>query len=139
MKKKMILTLFVISLIYGNMNVFAYSNFPKRTITPKWAVEINKSERHSPQPDKYKSYKLLATNLGGDKLDVTFEFYRPLENKSQEQIILIDPTNYTVKPKETVEFSHFYIDTNAKELEVLISWFDQDKRKHKQSIVLNDI
>ncbi|WP_339315798.1 hypothetical protein [Paenibacillus sp. FSL R10-2734] len=140
MNRKFVLTLLVICLIItGGSSIFAVKSvLPVRSETPKWAVELNKSKLPSPQPEKYKSYELLITNLSEDTIDVTFELYRPVQEPLQEQIILIDPTSYVMRPNEPVSFSHFFIKNGAKELEVVLSWKDQNRRKHKQSIKFTD-
>ncbi|ETT61185.1 MULTISPECIES: hypothetical protein [Paenibacillus] len=131
MRKKLVI-LVVFCLVYNilSLSVSAHSNLPKTITSGKWAVKVNTSMLPSPEPSKYKSYKLTATNLSKEKLDATFEFYRSVEKESKEKIILIDPTSFPVKSNETIEFTRFFIDKNAKEFEVLISWLDQNKRKH---------
>ncbi|MBY3620216.1 hypothetical protein HGO21_11735 [Acinetobacter sp. CUI P1] len=136
MNKRFVLTLLVLCLmITGGSSIFAVTSvLPLKNETPKWAVELHKSKLPSPQPEKYKSYELLVTNLSEDTIDVTFELYRPVQDPNQEQIILVDPFSYAMQPNETVSFSHFFIMNGAKELEVVLSWNDQNRRKHKQSI-----
>jgi len=122
-------------MITGGSSIFAVTSvLLLKNKTPKWAVELHKSKLPSPQPEKYKSYELLVTNLSEETIDVTFELYRPVQEPLQEQIILTDPFSYDMRPNETVSFSQFFIKSGAKELEVVLSWNDQNRRKHKQSI-----
>ena len=136
MNRKFVLTLLVLCLmITGGSSIFAVKSvLPVKSETTKWAVELHKSKLHYPQPEKYKSYELLVTNISEDTMDVTFELYRPVQEPLQEQIILTDPFSYDMRPNETVSFSHFFVKNGAKELEVVLSWNDQNGRKHKQSI-----
>ncbi|WP_339802654.1 hypothetical protein MKY19_10810 [Paenibacillus sp. FSL R5-0744] len=136
MNRRFVLTLLVLCLmITGGSSIYAVkSMLPVKSETTKWAVELHKSKLPSPQPEKYKSYELLVTNLSEDTIDVTFELYRPVQDANQEQIILADPFSYDMRPKETVSFSQFFIKSGAKELEVVLSWNDQNRRKHMQSI-----
>ncbi|MEK5396348.1 hypothetical protein [Paenibacillus sp. FSL K6-2859] len=140
MNRNFVLTLLVLCLmITGGSSIFAVKNvLPAKRETPKWAMELHKSKLPSPQPEKYKSYELLVTNLSEDAKDVTFELYRPVQDPNQEQIILIDPFSDDMRPNETVNFSHFFIKNGAKELEVVLSWNDHNKRKHKQSFRFAD-
>jgi hypothetical protein len=122
-------------MITGGSSIYAVkSMLPLKSETIKWGVELHKSKLPSPQPEKFKSYELLVTNLSEDTIDVTFELYRPVQEPLQEQIILTDPFSYDMRPNETVSFSQFFIKNGAKELEVVLSWKDQNRRKHKQSI-----
>jgi hypothetical protein len=126
-------------MITGGSSIFAVKSvLPVKRETAKWAVELHKSKLPSPKPEKYKSYELLVTNLSEESIDVTFELYRPVEKPNQEQVILIDPFSYDMRPNETVNFSQFFIKNGAKELEVVLSWNDHNKRKHKQSFVFTD-
>jgi hypothetical protein len=126
-------------MITGGSSIFAVKSvLPVTRETTKWAVELHKSKLPSPKPEKYKSYELLVTNLSEESIDVTFELYRPVEEPNQEQVILIDPFSYDMRPNETVNFSQFFIKNGAKELEVVLSWNDHNKRKHKQSFVFKD-
>lgn len=140
MNRKFVLTLLVLCLmITGGSSIFAVTSvLPLKNKTPKWAVELHKSKLPSPQPEKYKSYELLVTNLSEDTIDVTFELYRPVQELLQEQIILTDPFSYDMRPNETVSFSQFFIKNGAKEMEVVLTWNDQNRRKHKQSIRFTD-
>lgn len=140
MNRKLLLTLLVLCLmITGGSSIFAVKSvLAVKNEAPKWAVELHKSKLPSPQPEKYKSYELLVTNLSEDTIDVTFELYRPVQEPLQEQIILTDPFSYDMRPNETVSFSQFFIKNGAKELEVVLSWNDQNRRKHKQSIRFTD-
>ncbi|AIQ35173.1 hypothetical protein [Paenibacillus sp. FSL R5-0345] len=135
MNRKFVLTLLVLCLmITGGSSIFAVKSvLPIKSETTKWAVELHKSKLPSPQPEKYKSYELLVTNISEDTMGVTFELYRPVQEPLQEQIILTDPFSYDMRPNETVSFSHFFVKNGAKELEVVLSWNDQNGRKHKQS------
>ncbi|CAH1056111.1 hypothetical protein [Paenibacillus pseudetheri] len=139
MNRRFVLTLLILCLmITGGSSIYAVrSVLPVKEIT-KWAVELHKSKLPSPQPEKYKSYELLVTNLSEESLDVTFELYRPVQDSKQEQIILTDPFSYDMRPNETVSFSQLFIKSGAKELEVVLSWNDQNRRKHKQSIRFTD-
>lgn len=136
MNRKFVLTLLVVCLmITGSSSIYAVKSvLPVKNETPKWAVELHKSKLPSPQAERFKSYELLVTNLSEDTIDVTFELYRPVQEPLQEQIILTDPFSYDMRPNETVSFSQFFIKNGAKELEVVLSWKDQNRRKHKQSI-----
>ncbi|WP_340008422.1 hypothetical protein MHH52_10440 [Paenibacillus sp. FSL K6-0276] len=140
MNRKLLLTLLVLCLmITGGSSIFAVKSLlPVKNEAPKWAVELHKSKLPSPQPEKYMSYELLITNLSEESLDVTFELYRPVQDPNQEQIILTDPFRYVMRPNEMVNFSHFFIKTGAKEMEVVLTWNDQNRGKHKQSIRFTD-
>lgn len=135
MNRKFVLTLLVLCLmITGGSSIFAVKSvLPVKSETNKWAVELHKSKLPSPEPEKYKSYELLVTNISEDTMDVTFELYRPVQEPLQEQIILTDPFSYDMRPNETVSFSHFFVKNGAKELEVVLSWNDHNGRKNKQS------
>ncbi|HBS43490.1 MAG TPA: hypothetical protein DEA91_01750 [Paenibacillus sp.] len=61
-----------------------------------------------------------------------------MQDSKQEKIILTDPFSYDTRPNETVSFSQLFIKSGAKELEVVLSWNDQNRRKHKQSIRFTD-
>jgi predicted component of type VI protein secretion system len=141
LNRKLVLMLLVLCLmITGGSSIFAVKSLlPVNNEISKWAVELHKSKLPSPQPEKFKSYELLATNLSEDTIDVTFELYRPVQDPNQEQIILTDPFSYVMRPNETVSFSQFFIKNGAKEMEVVLTWSDQNRRKHKQSIRFTDI
>lgn len=81
MNRKFVLTLLVLCLmITGGSSIYAVKSMLQvKSKTTKWELELHKSKLPSPQPEKFKSYELLVTNLSEDTIDVTFELYRPVQ------------------------------------------------------------